>query len=364
MTARNETSGTPSSEVVIAVDAMGGDRGAAVVVAGMARLAARDGNIRFLVHGDEKKLNRLIAKRRALARVCDIRHSDATVAMHEKPSHVMRHGKGTSMWSAIDSVRDHEAQAAVSCGNTGALMAVSMVRLRKAPGVSRPAIAVYWPSDNPQGFNVMLDVGADVRADPRDLLQYSLMGASYARNGMKLSRPRVGILNVGTEENKGRSGLKEAYDLIEAAAPGHEFDFVGFVEGGDIPSARVDVIVTDGFTGNIALKTGEGTATFVRAKLELAFRHTLLSRLGALFALTSLSRLTKRIDPRRVNGGVFLGLNGIVVKSHGDADATGVSAALELAAGLARSGFTEKLAARVASETQGREDVRPGSAQE
>ncbi|MCU0907139.1 MAG: phosphate acyltransferase, partial [Rhodobacteraceae bacterium] len=216
------------------------------------------------------------------------------------------------------------------------------------PGVNRPAIACLWPSRNPTGFNVMLDVGADIRADERDLLQYALMGMSYARNGLGLDSPRVGLLNVGTEGHKGRTELHLAHDLITATAPAAGFRFVGFVEGGDIPSDRVDVIVTDGFTGNVALKTGEGTASLIRDFLKEAFKATPLSRIAALLAITSLRRLTKRIDPRRVNGGVFLGLNGTVVKSHGSADVTGVSAAVKLAWRLAQSGFTERLAARLA----------------
>jgi glycerol-3-phosphate acyltransferase PlsX len=253
------------------------------------------------------------------------------------------------MWSAIDAVKDGEAAVCVSCGNTGALMALSMVRLRKLEGINRPAIACLWPSRNKGGFNLMLDVGADIRADETDLLQYALMGASYARNGLGIDEPRVGILNVGTEEHKGRAELKAAHDLIAASAAAGGFRFVGFVEGGDIPSSRVDVIVTDGFTGNVALKTGEGTASLIREFLGEAFKATPLSRIAALLALTSLRRLQKRIDPRRVNGGVFLGLNGTVVKSHGSADATGVAAAVALAFKLARSGFQERLAARVAS---------------
>jgi glycerol-3-phosphate acyltransferase PlsX len=269
----------------------------------------------------------------------------------------MRNGQDTSMWSALDSVRNGEATVCVSCGNTGALMLVSIMRLRKLSGVNRPAIAVLWPSRNPQGFNVMLDVGADIRADARDLLQYALMGASYARNGMDLARPRLGLLNVGTEEHKGRSELHDAHALIAAQSADGGYDFVGFVEGGDIPGNRCDVIVTDGFTGNVALKTGEGTAALIGDLLREAFAFSPLSRLASLLALTSLRRLKKRIDPRRVNGGVFLGLNGTVVKSHGSADATGVSAAVKLAFELAKSGFSDRLAARVASAAEQTQDT-------
>jgi len=195
----------------------------------------------------------------------------------------------------------------------------------------------------------MLDGGADIRADAKDLMQYALMGTSYARNGFGLSKPRVGLLNVGTEEHKGRAELKEAYDLISANARNADFEFVGFVEGRDLPGTLCDVIVTDGFTGNVALKTGEGIASLISSLLREAFQYSPLSRLASVLAYTSLQRLKKRIDPRRANGGVFLGLNGTVVKSHGAADATGVSAAVKLAFELAENGFTEKLAARVAS---------------
>jgi glycerol-3-phosphate acyltransferase PlsX len=337
---------------VLSIDAMGGDLGPSVVVAGMAKAAEKNERLHFIVHGDRPELERLIERRRDLIDRCEIRHATGVVTMDAKPSHAMRHGKDTSMWSCIEAVRAGEAQAAVSCGNTGALMALSMIRLRKIEGVNRPAIACLWPSRNPQGFNVMLDVGADIRADAEDLLQYALMGASYARNGLDLARPRVGLLNVGTEEHKGRAELKLAAELIERVSHAADFDFVGFVEGGNLPSADVDVIVTDGFTGNVALKTGEGTARLIRELLEEAFKFSPLSRIAALLAYTSLRRLSKRIDPRRVNGGVFLGLNGTVVKSHGSADATGVAAAIKLAARLAASGFSERLAHRIAAAEQ------------
>ncbi|WP_443069378.1 phosphate acyltransferase, partial [Sulfitobacter sp. HI0129] len=210
---------------------------------------------------------------------------------------------------------------------------------------------------NPQEFNVMLDVGADVRADADDLMRFALMGTSYTRNSMDIDRPRVGLLNVGTEENKGRSELKEAYDLIKAQEDNAGFEFVGFVEGGDIAGDRADVIVTDGFTGNVAIKTGEGTATMIGSRLREAFRHSILSKLASVLAYTSLQRLRRKVDPRRVNGGVFLGLNGTVVKSHGSADATGVSAAIKLAAQLAQSKFNDKLAARVAAVMPAEETV-------
>ncbi|MEM7719775.1 MAG: phosphate acyltransferase PlsX [Pseudomonadota bacterium] len=347
MTDKSKNTEAPE-RITIAVDAMGGDLGPAAIVAGISKSCAKNPKIHFLIFGPENELAPLIAKRK-LGHRCELRDVREFVKMDDKPAQVMRHGKGTTMWAAINAVKTGEADTVVSCGNTGALMAVSMLALRKMPGVDRPAIGILWPSQNPGGFNVMLDVGADVRADAKDLAQYALMGASYARNGLGLARPRIGLLNVGTEENKGRPGIKDAHDMIARSAVEAEFDFVGYVEGGDIPSDRVDVIVTDGFTGNVALKTGEGTARLIRELLRDAFRATPLSRIAALLALTSLRRLSKRIDPRRVNGGVFLGLNGTVVKSHGSADATGVSAAIKLAFRLAESRFNNRLAARLAS---------------
>jgi phosphate acyltransferase len=341
--------GTGPRRTVISIDAMGGDRGPEAVVAGLAKSARKNPDIAFILHGDEPELAALVAKRPELAGRADIRHAESVVSMNDKPAQVLRNGKGSSMWSAIEAVRDHEAEVAVSCGNTGALMVLSMMRLRKLPGVNRPAIACYWPSKNPAGFNVMLDVGADVRADEHDLLQYALMGTSYARNSLGLKRPRVGLLNVGTEEHKGRTEIKAAAELIADAAEAGEFEFVGNVEGSDIPSKKVDVIVTDGFTGNVALKTAEGTAGLFKSFFKEAFRATLPARIGALFAARQLKILAHRTDPRRVNGGVFLGLNGTVIKSHGSADATGFAAAVNLAFDLARHDFNHKLAARVAS---------------
>ncbi len=347
----NET-GTISAgntRTVISVDAMGGDKGPATVVAGLNLSMKKNPDISVILHGPKDVLEPLVRRRRVLDGRVEIRDAPEIVTMDDKPSQIVRHGQNTSMWSALESVRNKEATVCVSCGNTGALMMMSVLRLKRLPGVYRPAIVVMWPSTNPQGFNVLLDGGADVRADAKDLMQYALMGNSYVRNGLGIKRPRIGLLNVGTEEHKGRAELKEAYELITANAPLADFEFVGFVEGRDIPGTKCDVVVTDGFTGNVALKTAEGTATLVGDLLRDAFKHTILSRFASVLALTSLKRLKKRIDPRRVNGGVFLGLNGTVVKSHGSADAMGVSSAVKLAYQLAQTGFTDKLAARVAA---------------
>lgn len=356
MTVSTDLLGDPTAagnkRIILSIDAMGGDQGPAAIVAGISRSALKNPDLGFIVHGPAATLTPLFAKRKGLLEKCEIRDVPDVVKMTDKPSQTLRTGKNTSMWSAVEAVRSGDAAACVSCGNTGALMAMSMIRLRKLPGVNRPAIGILWPSRSVHGFNVMLDVGADIRADATDLLQYALMGVSYARNGLNIDRPRVGLLNVGTEEHKGRTELHDASELIEGQAEAADFEFVGFVEGGDIPGDRADVIVTDGFTGNVALKTGEGTASLIGDRLKEAFNYSLLSKLAGLLALTSMKRLQKRIDPRRVNGGVFLGLNGTVVKSHGAADATGVDAAINLAFRLAQSGFSDRLAKRIAASTQ------------
>lgn len=345
--------------VKISVDAMGGDLGPEAVVAGCARAVAANPDLHIILHGDLALLSPLVARQPALTGRCALRHAERAVTMADKPSHIMRHGKDTSMWSTIDALREGEAQAAVSCGNTGALMAVSMLQLRRMEGVSRPAIACLWPSLGKHGFNTMLDVGADVKADARDLLAYAIMGVTYFRNGFNEARPRVGLLNVGIEEHKGRSEIKAAYELIAEYQETGRYEFVGFVEGSDIPSERVDVIVTDGFTGNIALKTGEGTAKLVGDALREALRSSLVASLGALLAKRALQSLGGRVDPRRVNGGVFLGLNGTVVKSHGSADATGIAAAIGLAAKLAQSGYRGRMAERLVIAAQAAQESGP-----
>ena len=345
-----------SAKTVISIDAMGGDHGVGIVIDGMVRAANTLPEINFILHGREQEISALLSKQKTLKDRVQVRHADDVVKMDDRPSRVMRHGKSTSMWSSLESVRQKEASVAVSCGNTGALMAIAMIRLRKAQGVKRPAIAILWPSLNPQGFNVMLDVGADIRADAQDLKVFALMGASYARNGLGLEQPRIGLLNVGTEDHKGKPELHEANDIIAADATTNKFKYVGFVEGGDIPSDKVDVIVTDGFTGNVALKTGEGTANLIGFRMREAFTRNIFSKISALLALRNLRYLRHKIDPRQVNGGVFLGLNGTVIKSHGAADATGVEAAIRLAFQLSQLGFNEKLAARVAYGLQNSQD--------
>ena len=336
-----------SRSTVISIDAMGGDRGPAPILTGMSHLLSQQPQISFIVHGDEEKLRQMMAKRPELASKCEIRHAPGVVLMSEKPSRALRDGRDSSMWKALQTVAEGDAKVAVSSGNTGALMAMAILLLRKAPGIDRPAIAVTWPSRAEHGFNTVLDMGADVRADPRNLLQYAVMGAEYAHLNFGISRPRIGLLNMGTEPGKGPQELREAAQLIEGAAS-ERFEYVGFVEGTDLSKDTADVFVTDGFTGNVTLKAAEGTANFIREALRDAFKYSFWSKLGGLFAMTSLTRMRARIDPRRANGGVFLGLNGAVVKSHGSADAVGFASALELAAKMAETDFPRLVAAQLA----------------
>lgn len=350
---------SPEGKIIVSVDAMGGDRGPAAVVLGCAKALAAEPRLHLIIHGQRDQVEPHLTRQPALAGRFEFVHADAVVTMDDKPSHVMRHGKATSMWSTISAVKDGRAQAAVSCGNTGALMAVSMLQLRRMEGVSRPAIACLWPSRGKHKFNSMLDVGADIKADASDLLAYAIMGSTYFRNGFGEKRPRVGLLNVGTEDHKGRAEIKEAHELIARHEDTGRYEYIGFVEGSDIPSDRVDVIVTDGFTGNIALKTAEGTAKLVSGFLREAFKSSLLAMMGAVLARGALGSLSAAIDPRRVNGGVFLGLNGTVVKSHGSADETGVAAAINLAAKLAQSGYQGRMAERLVIAAQASQDAAP-----
>ena len=346
---------TPNGTIsngTISIDAMSGDRDSATIIAGLNIAVKQEPDIRFLVHGNTTVIAPLLKRYKDLAPRCEIHHVEKIIAMDEKPSHALRHGQDSSMSATILAVKNKQAAAAVSCGNTGALMAMSMVALRKLPNVYRPAIAVLWPSMNPAGFNVILDMGADIRADAPDLLKYALMGASYARNGLGIKHPRIGLLNVGTEEHKGRSELRESYELMAEHFAEHDYKFIGFVEGNDFASDAVDVIVTDGFSGNIALKASEGTARLIRTLLVEVLTRSLWSKFVAFLMRRKIKNLNNRIDPRQVNGGVFLGLNGIVIKSHGDADATGIAAAVGLAYRLTKIGFQEKIAARVALSTE------------
>lgn len=329
---------------VIAVDAMGGDHGPAVIIAGVDLSRIRHTSVRFLLFGDEGVLRNELAARPALARVSEVRHAPQAVPMDAKPSQALRSGRESSLWRAIGAVANGEAQGVISAGNTGALMAMAKIQLRTLAGVDRPAIAALWPTM--RGTSVVLDVGANVECDGAQLAGFAIMGAAFARVVFGLDRPTVGLLNIGTEDVKGNEAVKDAAQRLRDAEP--SFEFHGFVEGDDISAGTVDVVVTDGFTGNVALKTAEGTAKLVGSYLSRALRRSLLSRLGALLASGAFRVLRQKMDPRAVNGGVFLGLNGVVVKSHGSSDAMGFASALDLTIDIAAGAVPTKIADDVA----------------
>ena len=325
--------------LVISIDAMGGDHGPAVIVPAVDLSARALQDVTFLLHGDAELINAELARYPAAKAVSAVRHTDKAISMDEKPAQAMRRGKGSSVWNAIESVKAGEAAAAVSAGNTGALMAISMLILRMAEHIKRPAIVASWPTS--RGITAVLDVGANVESDAEQLVEFAIMGAAFHHAVHGSERPTVGLLNVGSEEQKGHEEVREAHALLRAAKL--DLDYHGFVEGTDIAKGTVDVIVTDGFTGNIALKTAEGLARFFANELRASFKSSPLSMLGAVFAAGALGKMRKRMDPGAVNGGPLLGLNGIVVKSHGGADAKGYAAAIRVAVDLARSDFSAEI---------------------
>jgi phosphate acyltransferase len=330
-----------SDTIRISVDAMGGDKGPRVAVHG-ARLALRERkNISYILHGRREELEPILNEVPDLKEVSTIVHCDNVITMDEKPTAALRRGRGnSSMWAALQSVKDGDADAAISGGNTGALMAMATLCLRPMAGIDRPAIAAIWPSMRAE--TIVLDVGATVGSEVKQLVDFSILGAALARALFDQESPTVGLLNVGTEEMKGIDSVKEAARLLTAAS-GSGFTYYGFVEGDDIGKGTADVVVTDGFTGNIALKTAEGTARQVGTYVRSAMRADIMSRIGALFAGQAFAALRRKLDPRSANGGVFLGLNGIVIKSHGGTDEIGFKSALGLAYEMARNRLIDKI---------------------
>jgi glycerol-3-phosphate acyltransferase PlsX len=320
---------------------MGGDVGPAVMVAGAALAYQRRDDLSFLLFGDEPALKRELNGRADLARVAEIVHCDDVISAEDKPSQAIRRAKTTSMGLAIAAVKAGDAQAAVSGGNTGALMAMSKLALRTMPGIDRPALAALLPTLGENDV-VMLDLGANTECDPRNLVQFAVMGAAYARVVLDLPRPRVQLLNIGTEELKGTDDLKEAAAVLrDADYLGMRFE--GFIEGDKLSRGDVDVVVTDGFSGNIALKSLEGTARFVTDLLRRAFQSSIRSKIGFLISRPATELLKHHLDPNNHNGAVFLGLNGLVVKSHGSANEKGVANAIRVAARMVRQDITRKI---------------------
>jgi glycerol-3-phosphate acyltransferase PlsX len=335
-----------ADKIRIALDGMGGDHGPSVVVDGAALALSRQPESEFLFFGNSSLIAPLLDARGALKARSRLVHTDVAVRMEDKPSQALRYGRWkSSMWLSIDAVKRGEADIAVSAGNTGALMAMSKFNLKTLPGIDRPAIAALWPTL--RGESIVLDVGASIGADADHLVDLALMGAATARILFGLERPTVGLLNIGVEEAKGLEQVREAGRVLREENFA-ELDYRGFVEGDDIGRGKVDVVVTEGFAGNIALKTAEGTARQIGEYLRGAMSRSLAARIGYLFARSAFRQLRQRMDPRRSNGGVFLGLNGIVIKSHGGTDAEGFAAAIELGHGVMRDELLAKIRAALA----------------
>jgi len=325
----------------IAIDAMGGDIGPAVIIAGMARARRKDSSLRFDVYGDESLIAPELAKHRPLVEATTIHHTSDAIEASEKPSQAIRRAKTTSMGMAINAVKAGVSDAALSGGNTGALMAMSKLALRTMPGIDRPALAALLPTLGTTDC-VMLDLGANTECDAQNLVQFAVMGAAYSRTVLGIAKPRVKLLNIGTEELKGTGELKEAAALLREAdyLP---LRFEGFTEGDRLSRGDVDVVVTDGFSGNIALKTAEGTARFVTDLLRRAFTSSFRSKAGFALSKPALNLLKVHLDPNNHNGAVFLGLNGLVVKSHGGANYKGVANAINVASSMVRNDITRKI---------------------
>lgn len=329
--------------VTISLDAMGGDVGPEAVVPGAALALKENPHYRFIIFGDEARVAPLVDKEPALKAVCEIVHTDKFILNDDKPSAALRASKGSSLRLAIEAVKEGRAQAVVSAGNTGALMAISKTVLRTVPGIYRPALASVFP--NIVDHTVMLDLGANVLVDADTLVQFAVMGGIFAKANKGIEEPTIGLLNVGTEDTKGPDHVREAASLLaDVKLPGK---FIGFVEGTDMTKGTVDVIVCDGYAGNIALKAGEGVGALSRHYFKTFLQSDPLALVGSLLSFFALKKLKNRIDPRRYNGGVFLGLNGVCVKSHGGCDAIAFSSAVKLAGGLAVQGYVEQVAGEI-----------------
>jgi glycerol-3-phosphate acyltransferase PlsX len=315
-----------SATFALAVDAMGGDRAPAAVIDGLEIAAERNPTARFLLVGDEAQIAPLLARHRRASAACTVRHAPDAIGNEMKPTAALR-ARRSSMRLAIDAVAGGEASGVVSAGNTGALMAIAKIVLRTLPGIDRPAMAAIGPSA--RGDVVMLDLGANVQCDTRNLVQFAIMGDVFARTVLGLPAPSIGLLNVGSEELKGDDILRDAAEILRSSHIAPQFH--GFVEGDDIAAGTTDVVVTDGFTGNVALKTGEGALKLIGQLLRQVFSGSIAGRLAYVLVRPSLDRLREWLDPRRYNGAVMVGLNGVVVKSHGGTDAEGFAHAVDVA---------------------------------
>lgn len=323
---------------VISVDAMGGDNSPKIVIEGLAIAAKKNPDIRFLVFGDLEKVEDEIKKFPNLKRVCELRHCSERVHNEDKPSQVIRN-KNTSMYQAIDAVRQGEAQAVVSAGNTGALMAISKMLLKTIQKIHRPAIVSIMPHIN--GKYVMLDLGANTECSAVNLAEFAVMGNVLAKHALGIERPRIALLNIGAEEMKGKEEIRHAAQMIRNATM--DIDFIGYIEPHEIAFGKADVVVADGFTGNVALKSIEGTSKLISTMIKNAVKGSLLAKIGIPFMYFAAKKISKTMNPKLYNGAMFVGLNGLSVKSHGGADGFSFSVALNNAITLVRQNFVSTI---------------------
>jgi phosphate acyltransferase len=325
------------TRLTLSIDAMGGDNAPAMVIDGVDTAAKQNPNLRFLLFGDEAQLSELLTAHPSAAAASEIRHTTDVIGSGDKPAIALRSGRQSSMRLAINAVSDGEADAVVSAGNTGALMAMAKFVLKTLPGIDRPAIATSFPTM--KGQTVILDLGANIECGADNLLQFAVMGEVFARNVLGRANPSVGLLNVGAEDLKGNQEVRDAAELLQQThLPIH---FHGFVEGDDIAKGTVDVVVTDGFTGNVALKTAEGMAGMFGFFLHDALTSSIFGKIGAMIARPALLKFKEKFDPRLYNGAMFVGLNGICVKSHGGTDGYGFANAIGVAINLVKNNFND-----------------------
>ena len=330
-------------EIILALDAMGGDEAPDMVLKGANIARLRYPDLRFVLFGNESVIHPVLTRFKKLATVCTIEHTEETIKSDEKLSVVLRKRRKSSMSLAVDAGGRGDAHGGVSAGNTGALMAFAKIILRTLPGIDRPAMGSIFPTQ--RGESVMLDLGANIDCNSANLVQFAIMGEVFARNVLGVNEPTIGLLNIGSEEGKGNETIRNAAAALRQSGLPIQFD--GFVEGDDIAAGTVDVVVTDGFAGNIALKTAEGTARLYGGYIRNAFKRSLMSRAGYLLARPALKMLRERLDPRTYNGAMFLGVNGVAVKSHGGTDHKGFANALSVAADMVSQGINPKIIAEL-----------------
>jgi glycerol-3-phosphate acyltransferase PlsX len=327
--------------VRISLDVMGGDNGAEVVLEGAHISLKRHPNIEYLLYGIESEIMPILERYPEVQAASTVIDCEISITMDEKPSQALRKGRGkSSMWKAIEATKTGEADACISAGNTGALMAMALFCLRTQPGIDRPAMAGFWPTL--RGESIVLDLGANIGAESYQLIDFAIMGAAMARAVFNVEKPTVGLLNIGVEEVKGQESVKIAGQMLNEANL-DQLEYKGFVEGTDLGKGTVDVVVTEGYSGNIALKTAEGTARQIAEYLRQGLSRTWLTKLGYILAKGAFVRLREKMDPRKVNGAVMLGLNGAVIKSHGGTDGIGYASAIDLGYDIAKKELMKKI---------------------